>query len=88
MCFPRVSEELSDNWMSVIAEESYEVDPPKLIWNAKFKFAGLPLLRAVDSYETGHGHMFGKLAGLFTVFDVRGDKLDQSSMIRYLSEMV
>jgi hypothetical protein len=75
-------------WMPVTAEELYTTNPPSLIWNARFKVAGLPLLRAKDRYESGHGHMFGKLAGMFTVFDVSGDKLDQATMIRYLNEIM
>jgi Family of unknown function (DUF6544) len=31
--------------------------------------------------------MFGKIAGLFTVFDARGPELDQGTMMRYLNEM-
>ncbi len=75
-------------WMPVTAEEIYTTDPPSLVWNARFKIAGLPLLRAKDRYENGHGHMFGKLAGLVTVFDVTGEKLDQSTMLRYLNEII
>ena len=75
-------------WMPLIAEEFYTIDPPSFIWNASFQIAGLPLLRAKDKYESGHGHMFGKLAGLITIFDVRGDELDQATMIRYLNEMM
>jgi len=75
-------------WMLVTADEFYTTNPPSLIWNARFKIAGLPLLRANDKYESGHGHMFGKLAGLFTVFDVSGEELDQATMIRYLNEIM
>ena len=75
-------------WMPMTAEEIYTVYPPGLIWNARFKVAGLPILRARDRYESGHGHMYGKLAGLFTVFDVRGEQLDQATMIRYLNEIM
>jgi len=75
-------------WMPVTAEEFYTIDPPTLIWNARFKVAGLPLLRAKDKYDSGHGHMFGKLAGLFTVFDVSGEQIDQATMIRYLNEIM
>jgi hypothetical protein len=32
--------------------------------------------------------MFGKLAGLITVFDVSGEKLAQATMIRYLNEIM
>jgi hypothetical protein len=75
-------------WMPVTAEEFYTTNPPTLIWNARFKVAGLPLLRARDKYESGQGHMFGKLAGLITVFDVSGEKLDRATMIRYLNEIM
>src|SRR4029453_1155241 len=57
------------------------------VWKARFKIAGLPLMRGYDTYKAGHGHMFGKMAGLFTIFDLRGEKLDQGTMIRYLNEM-
>jgi hypothetical protein len=75
-------------WMPMTAEETYTSEPPSLLWNARFKVAGLPILRARDHYVAGHGHMFGKLAGLFTVFDVRGEQLDQAAMMRYLNEIM
>ena len=75
-------------WMPMSAEEWYSTDPPSLTWKARFKVAGLPLLRARDRYEGGHGHMYGKLAGLITVFDARGEELDQATMIRYLNEIM
>lgn len=75
-------------WMPVTAEEFYTTNPPSLIWNARFKVAGLPLLQAKDRYESGQGHMFGKFAGLFTVFDAHGEELDQATMIRYLNEIM
>ena len=84
----RFRQGLERPWMPMVAEQTYTTDPPGFVWNARFKFAGLPLLRARDQYEAGHGHMFGKLAGLFTVFDMRGEELDQGTMLRYLSEMI
>ncbi len=84
----RFRQGLDRPWMSVTAEEFYTTNPPTIIWNARFKVAGLPLLRARDKYESGQGHMFGKLAGLITVFDVSGEKLDQATMIRYLNEIM
>lgn len=75
-------------WMPMSAEEFYTIDPPSLTWNARFRVAGLPILRAKDRYESGHGHMFGKLGGIFTVFDVSGEELDQATMIRYLNEIM
>jgi hypothetical protein len=78
---------LDQPWMAMAAEQHYTTDPPGFVWKARFKMWGLPLMSARDTYRDGHGHMFGKLAGLFTIFDARGEKLDQGTMVRYLSEM-
>lgn len=75
-------------WMPMAAQEWYTVSPPSLLWKARFKMAGLPLVSARDRYEGGRGHMFGKVAGLFTVFDARGPELDQATMIRYFNEIM
>jgi hypothetical protein len=75
-------------WMMMTAKQKYTTSPPEFIWNARFKVAGLPLIRAQDKYESGQGHMFGKVAGLFTIFDLRGKELDQGTMLRYLNEMM
>ena len=48
---------------------------------------GLWIASGNDTYKAGHGHMFGKIAGLYTIFDARGDELDQGTMMRYLNEM-
>lgn len=84
----RFRQGLERPWMPMTAVQTYTTYPPAFIWDARFRVAGLPLLRARDKYEAGHGHMFGKLLGLFTVFDVRGEPLDQGAMLRYLSEMI
>jgi len=75
-------------WMPMSAEQWYTTNPPGFLWKARFKLAGLPLLRAEDKYQSGSGHMYGKLAGMITVFDQRGEKMDQGAMLRYLSEMI
>jgi hypothetical protein len=74
--------------MPMSAEQFYCTTPPSFIWKATFKVAGLPLIRARDEYKEGQAHMFAKMAGLFTLFDVRGSELDQGAMLRYLSEMI
>lgn len=79
---------LEQPWMPVTAEQTFTTDPPGFVWKARFKLAGLPLMSARDSYQDGHGHMFGKMVGLFTIFDSRGDQLDQGTMMRYLGEMI
>ncbi|MCC7452451.1 MAG: hypothetical protein IT324_33935 [Anaerolineae bacterium] len=75
------------SWMPMTAEQFYTTNPPGFLWKAHFKLAGLPLMYGQDTYKNGHGHMFGKLAGLITIFDARGDEMDQGTMLRYLQEM-
>lgn len=75
-------------WMPMSAEQFYTVDPPGFAWNARFKVAGLPLLRARDTYQNGEGHMYARLAWVFPIFDVRGEELTQGAMVRYLQEMM
>ena len=74
-------------WMPIRAQQVYTTNPPGFRWQAKFKLAGLWIMSGDDTYRGGHGHMFGKIAGLFTVFDARGPELDQGTMLRYLNEM-
>ena len=49
---------------------------------------GFHLLRVEDKYANCHGSMHGRLAGIKTIFDARGEKLDQGSMLRYLNEVM
>ncbi len=74
-------------WMPLTAVQTYTTNPPSFDWKARFRIAGLPLMAARDSYQAGHTHMHGRVAGLFTVFDARGEQADQGSMLRYLNEM-
>ncbi len=74
-------------WMPMSVEQFYTTNPPGFLWKGRFKVAGLPLMFGHDTYKNGHGHMFGKVAGLFTLFDARGAEMDQGAMMRYLQEM-
>jgi hypothetical protein len=75
-------------WMPMKAEQVFTTDPPGFVWQARFKMFGLPLFSANDSYRDGQGHMYGKAAGIFTLFDDQSEKLTQGALTRYLSEMV
>ena len=75
-------------WLPIQAEQVYTTNPPAFQWRARFKMFGLWLMRARDTYQHGHGHMFGKIAGLISVFDARGPEIDQGTMLRYLNEMI
>lgn len=75
-------------WMPMRAKQIFSTEPPSFMWKARFRMGGIPLLSARDEYSLGQAQMMGKLTGLITVFDVRGEKLDQGAMTRYLSEMI
>jgi len=84
----RFRQGLEKPWMPMVAQQTYTTSPAGFVWDAKFKMAGIPVLRAVDTYKNGKGHMFGKLAGIIKLFDAQGEKLDQGTMLRYLSEVI
>lgn len=73
-------------WLPIQAEQVYTTNPPGFQWKARFKMFGLWIVKGSDTYKAGHGHMFGKIAGLYTIFDARGEELDQGTMMRYLNE--
>jgi hypothetical protein len=73
-------------WLPIKAEQVYTTNPPGFYWKARLKMFGLWLVRGSDTYQGGHGHMFGKIAGLYTIFDARGEELDQAAQMRYLNE--
>jgi hypothetical protein len=75
-------------WMPITAVESYSIDPPGFDWKGTVRFAGMPLIRPHDEYTDGRGRMKVTLAGLFTLWDLEGDEMDQGSLMRYLNEMV
>lgn len=75
-------------WMTIHADQVYRTDPPAFHWQARLGRLGLPLMQGSDTYKDGHGHMFGRLAQVFTIFDARGPEMDQGSMVRYLQEMI
>lgn len=77
---------LDKPWMPIHASQTYTTQPPAFEWKARFRMFGLPLMYGQDTYQGGEGHMFGKLAGAFTVFDARDEKLLQGTMMRYLQE--
>lgn len=74
-------------WLRISATQVYTTNPPGFLWKAHFTFAGLSFMVGTDTYKAGHSHMYGKLAGLFTVVDGRGEEIDQGTMVRYLQEM-
>jgi hypothetical protein len=75
-------------WRHLDAIEYFSVNPPGLLWEGTMRQWGLPLARARDMYRDGKGNMHIKLATIFTIANATGEEMDQSSMMRYLNEMM
>lgn len=75
-------------WFPLHAVEHYSVRPPGFVWDGTASLGPLHLARARDMYQDGHGHMLVKVASRFAVVDARGEEMDQSALVRYLSEMI
>ncbi len=75
-------------WIPLQAQEWFSVRPPGFVWDATMRVAGIPVGRARDTYQSGHGRMLIKAASLVTVANVEGEEMDQGSMMRYLSELM
>ncbi len=75
-------------WLPFLAEQHYSTEPVAFVWSAKVKMGPLTLLRAMDSYKGGKGHMVGRLMSTFKVVDGSGREMDEGSLMRFLNEMM
>lgn len=75
-------------WLRFTAEQHYSTDPVAFVWSARVKMGPFTLMRAIDSYKEGRGHMVGKLMSTFTVVDGIGKEMDHASLTRFLNEMM
>ena len=75
-------------WMQFRATESYSVDPPSFTWDARVGYGRLSFLAVRDSYVDGKGAVRVRLANLFQLLKATGPKMDHSSAVRFLSEVV
>ncbi len=76
-------------WMPIKAVQYINVDQPGFVWNAKARMAPFMNMAVRDMYYQGHGHMLVKLLGLVKVVDTKpGMEMDQSTMLRFMAEMI
>lgn len=75
-------------WMHFGATESYSVDPPSFTWDARIGYGRLSFLAVRDSYVDGKGAVGVRLANLFQLLKATVPKVDHSSAVRFLSEVV
>ncbi|MES1204710.1 MAG: DUF6544 family protein [Pseudomonadota bacterium] len=76
------------SWMPAQARQEFTVDEPAFVWAVDVTMGHVLPVVGRDSYLGGHGRMLIKAAGLVTVVDGQGAKIDQGTMLRYLGEIV
>ena len=74
-------------WFPIRGEQYYDTAEPAFVWAATMKLNTLLWVRGRDRYMNGHGHMLIKPLSAFTAVDAAGPEMDQSTLLRYLSEM-
>jgi hypothetical protein len=79
----------AENWKPLQATQSYVVDPPGFVWNARIAMApAIPVL-VRDMFLEGRGSMRGKIAGLITVIDAaQTQQLSMAALQRHLGEAI
>jgi len=78
---------INANWMPFTAEQYFNVDSLSYMWYAKMKGPLGIKFGAIDKYINGEGHMYVRIANLYTVADSKGDEIDQGELVRLLSEL-
>jgi hypothetical protein len=76
-----------DEWIPFNAEQWFTADPPAFLWTANVG-TSLMNFRGRDVFSGGKGSMQIKLYGIFNIVQESGDKIDQASMIRFISETI
>ncbi|MFZ1729348.1 MAG: DUF6544 family protein [Bacteroidota bacterium] len=74
-------------WLQIRGEQYYETSEPAFVWAATMKTGRLLWVRGRDKYIGGKGHMLIRLLSAFPIVDASGPEMDQSTLLRYISEM-
>ncbi|MCD4779940.1 MAG: hypothetical protein K8S27_05245 [Candidatus Omnitrophica bacterium] len=75
-------------WMPFNAVQYYTTNPPSFLWHAHVNLNNFFFLNCRDYYNDGKGHMLIKLNSLTNITDECGIGMDQSTLVRYLNEMI
>ena len=75
-------------WRKFSAEQFFNLARPSFVWTAEIGSGPVPALKVRDKFWKGKGNMLIKLLGAFKIADAKGEKINQSSLQRFLSEIV
>lgn len=84
----RMMKSADSDWMDFFAEQYYRLDRPEFMWISVFPIIPGIQLVVRDSLVDGEGGMYVALSSFFVLADVKGEEIDQGSMLRFLSEIV
>jgi hypothetical protein len=75
-------------WYQANATQFTTIATPAFIWSVDLKMNILMQIVGRDKFTDGKGHMLIKMNALLNLADEKGDKINESTMQRYLGEMV
>lgn len=75
-------------WLPAEAEQYFSVKEPGFIWKAKVNMAPMVFFTGLDKYYEGKGKMKINVFSLIPVVDSEGKEIDQSTLQRYLAEII
>jgi len=78
----------NQKWMSIKAEQYFNVNSVEFIWIAKVRVAPLVSIYAKDEFIEGEGNFVVKLLGLIKVADAKGYEVDHGEILRFLAECI
>jgi len=73
-------------WMNMHTRQFNSIPNPMRLAHMKTKVMGLFPMEGRDKSADGEGHMYGKIMGLFTVFDAKDLQISQSALITIFAE--
>lgn len=75
-------------WMNYTAQQWFTTGQPGFLWLAKVGEGSALPLSGMDRLLAGKGHMLIKAFGLLPVVNSTGPNIDQSTLLRYLAEII
>jgi len=76
-----------ENWYKATSTQYFDADSLSFLWKAKVR-KGLFIIRGTDQLKEGTGKMIMKLFAILPVVNASGEKLDEATLQRFLSEIV
>ncbi|HYX09624.1 MAG TPA: DUF6544 family protein [Bacteroidales bacterium] len=70
------------------AQQVFSVSPPAFVWAVKMDMMPALNVYGRDQFIDGKGRMLIKMAGIFSLVDETGNKINEGSLQRYLAEIV